>query len=330
MADGIGSFFATAVRPLHEQERITVSETVAIVGAGSIGVGFAVHFASHGYRVKMWDALPDAFERAHNDMSARLELLISEGVVDSSVEEVLGQVSFHDILLDALSGAALVQECAPEQIGIKREIFQQIGAYSEQTAILASSSSAIVSSEFATVTPARSRVLIGHPGNPPYLIPVIEVVPSRYTDDAITQAAMDFYARSGLSPVLIREETEGFVFNRLQGALLREAYCLVRDGVISVDDLDEVVRRGLGRRWAFMGPFETSDLNTRGGIESHAQKMGPAYARMGQERGQNDPWTEELVRAVSDQRRALLPLEKWDERVVWRDRQLIALRKLLG
>ena len=307
-----------------------MSETVAIVGAGSIGVGFAVHFASRGYRVKVWDAYPDVFGRARQDLEARLELLIDEDVVDSSVEDISDRVSYHDILLDALSDAALVQECVPEQLTLKREIFQQIGAYSDKAAILASSSSAIVSSEFATATPARSRVLIGHPGNPPYLIPVIEVVPSRYTDSDTTRRALKFYSASGLSPELIHQENEGFVFNRLQGALLREAYCLVRDGVISVDDLDEVVRRGLGRRWAFMGPFETSDLNTRGGIESHAHKMGPAYERMGRERGQNDPWTEAMVRTVTDQRRALLPLDHWDERVVWRDRQLIALRKLLG
>jgi 3-hydroxyacyl-CoA dehydrogenase len=97
----------------------------------------------------------------------------------------------------------------------------------------------------------------------------------------------------------VRREVEGFLFNRLQGALLREAYCLVRDGVASVDDVDEVVRSGLGRRWALIGPFETSDLNTRGGIESHAAKMGPAYERMGAERGQHDPWTPELVAEVT-------------------------------
>jgi 3-hydroxyacyl-CoA dehydrogenase len=109
--------------------------------------------------------------------------------------------------------------------------------------------------------------------------------------------------------------------------LLREAYCLVRDGVASVDDIDEVVRSGLGLRWSFIGPFETADLNTRGGIESHAAKMGPAYERMGAERGQHDPWTPELVACVTDQRRALLDLDDWDDRVRWRDRQLIRLRE---
>jgi 3-hydroxyacyl-CoA dehydrogenase len=127
--------------------------------------------------------------------------------------------------------------------------------------------------------------------------------------------------------VRVRREIEGFVFNRLQGAVLREAYCLVRDGVATVEDIDAIVRDGLGRRWSIIGPFETSDLNTRGGIESHAQKMGPSYERMGAERGQHDPWTPELVAEVTRQRRGALPLEKWEERVRWRDEQLMRLAR---
>ena len=110
---------------------------------------------------------------------------------------------------------------------------------------------------------------------------------------------------------------------RVQGAM--------QDALLDIqshDDIDEVVRNGLGRRWSFIGPFETADLNTRGGIESHAAKMGPAYERMGAERGQHDPWTPELVADVTAQRRALLDLDDWDERVRWRDRQLIRLRNM--
>jgi 3-hydroxyacyl-CoA dehydrogenase len=125
----------------------------------------------------------------------------------------------------------------------------------------------------------------------------------------------------------VRREVEGFIFHRLQGAVLREAYCLVRDGVASVDDIDTVMRDGLGRRWSFIGPFETVDLNTRGGISSHALKMGPAYERMGAERGQHDPWLPPLVEEVAAQRRELLPLDQWESRVRWRDRMLMKLAK---
>jgi 3-hydroxyacyl-CoA dehydrogenase len=154
-------------------------------------------------------------------------------------------------------------------------------------------------------------------------LPVVELVPARFTDPDVVARVHDLLAEAGMSPVLVAREVEGFVFNRLQGALLREAYCLVRDGVVSPGDVDRVVRDGLGRRWSVIGPFETAHLNTRGGIESHAEKMGPAYARMGAERGQHDPWTPDLVRRVADG----LPLDRWEQRVAWRDEALIALER---
>jgi 3-hydroxyacyl-CoA dehydrogenase len=300
-----------------------MNRTVAVAGAGSIGVAFALLFARAGFQVRRWDALPGALERAQNELHARLEMLDDFGLLDETPGAISGRVTTHDILVEALQGAELVQECVPEKLDIKREVFQQLGAHSEPHAVLASSSSAIASSQFATTTPARDRVLIGHPGNPPYLIPVIEVVPSEFTSSDTVTRAEQIYREAGLKPVLVRKEIEGFIFNRLQGAVLREAYCLVRDGVASVDDIDEVMRSGLGRRWTFIAPFETSDLNTRGGTESHAEKMGPAYERMGAERGQHDPWTPELVADVVKQRRALLPLDEWDDRVRWRDEQLM-------
>ena len=152
-------------------------------------------------------------------------------------------------------------------------------------------------------------------------------MPAPFTDPDAADRAQALYRSAGLSPIRVAREVEGFVFNRLQGAVLREAYCLVRDGVASVEDIDTVMREGLGLRWSFIGPFETVDLNTRGGILSHAEKMGPAYERMGAERGQHDPWTPELVDKVASQRRALLPLEQWEARVRWRDRRLMALAR---
>lgn len=309
---------------------MSTTPTATIVGAGSIGVAFAVQFARSGFHVRMWDALPEALPRAARDRADRVRLLHEHGLIDEPVEVVLARISDHEILYDALRDADLVQECAPEQLPIKRDLFRMIGSYSPAHAVLASSSSAIPASAFADVTPARDRVLIGHPGNPPYLIPVIELVGGRATSEATMQTADQLYRRAGLRPVRVRSEIEGFIFNRLQGAVLREAYCLVRDGVASADDVDEVMRSGLGRRWAFIGPFETVDLNTRGGIASHALKMGPAYERMGAERGQHDPWTEELVATVAAQRRDLLPLEQWEDRVRWRDEMLMEISRVLA
>jgi 3-hydroxyacyl-CoA dehydrogenase len=220
-----------------------------------------------------------------------------------------------------------VQECAPEELTLKRELFARLDRESEPDAVIASSSSTIPCSQLAAGLAGRDRCLVAHPGNPPYLLPVVELVSAPFTRPDVVDRAAGVLERAGMSVVRVRGEIEGFVFNRLQGALLREAYCLVRDGIASVDDVDRIVRDGLGRRWAVIGPFETADLNTRGGIEVHAARLGPAYERMGADRGQHDPWTPELVRRVTDERRRLLPLERWEERVGWRDRMLMALER---
>jgi len=297
--------------------------SISIVGAGSIGVAFAVLFASRGASVRIWDALPDAFDRAANELRSRLEMLAKASALDEPPDEVSSRISWHRNLAEALDGADLVQECAPEKIDLKVDLFRWLADLTPDHVVLASSSSAFIASRIAPDIEIRRRVLVGHPGNPPYLIPVIEVVPSPETAQAIIDRAFEIYRNSHLKPVLVRREVEGFIFNRLQGAVLREAYCLVRDGIASVDDIDEVMRSGLGPRWSVIGPFETADLNTRGGIASHAEKMGPAYARMGAERGQNDPWTPDLVDEVTRQRREIMPLDQWEARVRWRDEQLL-------
>ena len=303
---------------------------VAVLGAGSIGVSFAILFACNCFDVAVYDPVDEALPRGASDLRERLEQLHAGGGLDADRAEVAARVRFTSDLASALAGAGFVQECAPERVNLKRTLLRQAASLTSGMVPLASSSSAIVPSCLAEGldSDVAARILVGHPGNPPYLLPVVEVVPSPLTADAIVRQAVEVYRTTGLRPVLVRHEVDGFLFNRLQGALLREAYCLVRDGIATVDDIDEVVRNGLGRRWSFIGPFETADLNTRGGIESHAAKMGPAYERMGAERGQHDPWTPELVADVTAQRRALLDLDDWDERVRWRDRQLIRLRNM--
>ena len=299
---------------------------IAVLGSGSIGVAFTVLFAGSGAEVRLWDPIPEARERAATELRARLELLHEAGLLREEPAAVLKRVSFPAEVTEAVADVDLVQECAPERLELKQELFASIADAVSDRTVLASSSSAIVPSLIAKDLARADQVIVGHPGNPPYLIPVIEVVPTGATRQEIVDRAIDVYRTAGLDPILVQREVEGFVFNRLQGAVLREAYCLVRDGVASVEDIDTVMKQGLGRRWAFIGPFETSDLNTRGGILSHAEKMGPAYARMGAERGQDDPWTPELVAEVARQRREVLPEEDWSSRVEWRDRQLLKFR----
>jgi L-gulonate 3-dehydrogenase len=300
---------------------------VAIVGGGSIGVSWALVFARAQHPVAVHDA--DAGRRAAvvGELQERIDELEAHGLLDEPGSAIAARVTVHRDLAEAVSGAVHVQECVPEDLTIKHAVFAAIEAAAGEGAVLASSSSAITASRCFEGLRTRHRALVVHPANPPHLLPVVEVVPAPFTEPGVLEATLARLRDAGMSPVHVRREVEGFVFNRLQGAVLREAYCLVRDGVVDVEDVDRIVREGLGRRWAVVGPFETADLNTRGGIAVHAERLGPAYARMGAERGQDDAWTEELVATVTAQRRARLPLAGWEARVAWRDRALAALER---
>jgi 3-hydroxyacyl-CoA dehydrogenase len=298
---------------------------IAVIGGGSIGVAFAIVFARAGTPVRLYEPNADRRTAIPDVLRARLIDLDGFGLLGETPERVAGRVSLTADLADAVPAAAFVVECAPERLELKQQLFAELDRLAPDDVVLASASSAIPASAFAAALAGRHRVLVTHPGNPPFLIPVIELVPAPFTDAKTVEIAAAILKSAGMEPITVRKEIEGFVFNRLQGALLREAYCLVRDGVATVDEVDRVVRDGLGLRWSVIGPFETADLNTRGGIAAHAEKLGPAYARMGAERGQDDPWTPDLVAKVTAERRALLPLEKWEERVAWRDRKLMTL-----
>lgn len=310
-----------------QKKSSTSAATAGIVGAGSIGVAFSIVFARAGCRVRIWDPEPSRRQAVAGEMAERLAALQEYGLLDEPLSVIGARVEAVDAIADAVVTADFVIECAPERLEVKVPLFREIDQLAPPAAILATASSAIPMSKIADGLPGRQRCLVAHPGNPPYLIPVIELVPAPFTDPLVARRASEFFSSVGMIPVMVQRETEGFVFNRLQGAVLREAYCLVRDGVASVEDIDRVMRDGVGMRWSVIGPFETADLNTRGGIASHALKMGPAYERMGLERGQHDPWTKELVAEVERQRRQRLPLSEWEARVAWRDRQLMKLAK---
>lgn len=302
-----------------------MSSSIAVVGAGTIGVAWSIVFARAKRPVTLYEPDDVRRERAREDLERRLRALAEHELLDEEPEEVGARVALVGDLRAAARGASYVQECAPEDLDLKRGVFRELEALVAPDAVLASSSSAIPPSSLAPAVDDPSRLLVAHPGNPPYLLPVVELVPSPLTDTRTLDRAHALLVSVGMSPVRLRKEVEGFVFNRLQGAVLREAYCLVRDGVVDPLDVDRVVRDGLGRRWAFLGPFETVALNTEGGIEAHAARMGPAYARMGAERGQDDPWTDAMVTQVAGAVESRFPRERWRDHVLWRDSALMAL-----
>jgi len=303
----------------------TAKPAVALVGAGSIGIGWAIVFARAGHRVRMFDVSAAALDRAPSAALERLHALAQAGLLAEQPDHVASRIASVASLPDAVTGAAIVLVQVLEKPDLKREVYAELDRLAPAGAVLASSSSSIPASVFADGLAGRARCLVAHPGNPPFLIPVVEIVPAPFTTPDTTERARALMQGAGQIPVLLGREVRGFVYNRLQGAMLREAYCLLRDGVISVADLDRIVTHGLGMRYSVIGPFETSDLNYRGGLAEHAERMAANYAAMGAERGQNDPWTPDLVAKAVGERRAALPLEGWEDRVAWRDRELMAL-----
>lgn len=296
---------------------------VGIIGAGSIGVGWALVFARAGLEVAVFEPDETRGSALREDVLARLLELDAHGLLEEEPQTIVGRVFRVGDMSEAVSGAIHVQECTPESLEVKQAVFDEIDGLVAGETSVASSSSALTISQIVSRLSDRGRYLVAHPGNPPYLLKVVEIAAGDHTDRGVAQSVTRLMQAVGMVPVEVGVEVEGLVFNRLQGAILREAYCLVRDGVISPEDLDRVVTEGLGKRWSVIGPFATAHLNTRGGIRAHASRMGAAYARMGADRGQDDPWTPELVELVARSIEAKYPLEFWEEAVLWRDLQLM-------
>lgn len=298
-------------------------EALLILGAGAIGTGFAAAFADAGWQVTLYDpaqaaraAAPDAIARHHRAM--KLAGLATGPLPDVAIAAALPETIT----------AALVIEAGPEKTAIKTEIFADLLIRSAPGTVLTTASSAIPMSYILPDPCDQARCLVAHPANPPSLLRVIELVPAPGTTPETMKAADALFTRAGFDPVPLGHEVPAFAFNRLQSALMREAYRLVDEGVISVDGIDRLVRDGLGPRWALSGPFETADLNTAGGVRGHAERMGPAYAAIGRDRGETQPnWPEPLIAMVEHQRRAVLPEDGLPGRRAWREQALARLLK---
>ena len=297
---------------------------VAIVGAGLVGSGWAIVFARSGATVRVFDAEASIRASVLDRIRESLAEMRSVGLVDE-VEAILARISVADSLAEAVAEADYVQESVFERVDVKTAISLAIDAAMRPDAIVGSSSSGIPASAFTEGCRNRGRFLISHPVNPPHLVPVVELVPAPWTDPAIVPFLRAEMERCGQVPVVVNREIAGFILNRLQGALLNEAWALFEDGYASAADIDATVAHGLGLRWSFMGPFETIDLNAPGGVADYAERLGPLYHSVAQDRTEPRPWSDELVGRVAAERRGALPGEALADRRAWRDGRLMRL-----
>jgi 3-hydroxyacyl-CoA dehydrogenase len=297
---------------------------VAVVGGGLVGSGWAIVFARAGLDVSVYDKSDVIRDGVLARIRASLDDMRGAGLVDD-VDAILRHVNVAADLAEALAGADYVQESVLERQDVKRAVSLEIDALMAPQCVVGSSSSGIPASAFTADCVHRDRFLVAHPVNPPHLIPLVELVPAPWTDPSILPWLRQEMERVGQAPIVVAAEIEGFILNRLQGALLNEAFALFEEGYVSAADLDLTVAKGLGYRWSFMGPFETIDLNAPGGIADYGQRLGPLYHAIAASRTAPEPWSDALLDKAAAERRAILPKDQLGERSAWRDRRLMAL-----
>jgi len=298
---------------------------VAVIGAGLIGRAWAMVFARAGWGVALHDAVPGVAEAGLGLIGEGLRALAAHGLADDPAGAA-ARVRVAADVAAAVAGASFVQENVPETVEAKRAIFAALDRHAAPDAILASSTSAIVASLFTEDLAGRHRCLVAHPVNPPHLVPLVELVGSPWTAPDTVERARAVYLAIGQVPIVVRREIEGFVLNRLQGALLAEAFRLVGDGYVSPQDLDKTLKDGLGLRWSFMGPFETIELNAPGGIADYCARYTGFYRRLQAAPAGPDVYGDDKVARILDQWGGPPGADQLAARTRWRDQRLAALR----
>jgi L-gulonate 3-dehydrogenase len=301
-----------------------MSKSIAVVGAGLVGRGWAIVFARAGHSVRLFDVTEEKIADALKAIENNLADLASHGLI-ANPDEIRARITGTTDLAEALREVFWVQECVFEKLAVKKEIFEAIDKKAPPDATLASSTSTFPGSAFTAELRGRHRCLVAHPINPPYLVPLVEIVPTPWTSPDITESARALMVSLQQVPIVLRREVPGFIVNRLQVALLSEAFRLVEDEVIGAVDLDRAIADGLGLRWAFMGPFETIDLNAPGGIRDYVQRFGQPYYEIAVEQAEARRWEEPLVSKVEQERRKVLPADQLQARQRWRDLFLMSI-----
>ncbi|KAK3605180.1 hypothetical protein CHS0354_012986 [Potamilus streckersoni] len=303
---------------------------VGIVGSGLIGQSWAMLFAAAGYQVKIYDEDPSRMTQALEEIKIQLQDLDKRGLLrgELTVDEQFSHISTNETLEECIKDTFYIQESVPEEVELKKKVHTELDKFIGSNTILASSTSAILPSIISEALVHRNRFIVVHPTNPPFYVPMVELCPAPWTDPEVLETTRALMKDIGQKPVTINKEIDGFVLNRIQSAILGEGWRLVRDNVISVEDFDIVMKHGLGRRYAFMGPFETTYLNAEG-WKSLSERYADTFYRVEKTFGEPEKMVGPTVDKIQNECNKMIPIEKLQERRQWRDRRLTALAKLI-
>ncbi|MDY1016986.1 L-carnitine dehydrogenase [Pseudomonas coleopterorum] len=253
---------------------ITHINTFAALGSGVIGSGWVARALAHGLDVVAWDPAPGAEAALRQRIANAWPALVKQGLAAGAAQS---RLRFVATIEDCVRDADFIQESAPERLELKLELHARISAAAKPDVLIGSSTSGLLPSEFYEGATHPERCVVGHPFNPVYLLPLVEVVGGRHTAPEAIQAAISVYENLGMRPLHVRKEVPGFIADRLLEALWREALHLVNDGVATTGEIDDAIRFGAGLRWSFMGTFLTYTLaGGDAGMRHFMNQFGPA------------------------------------------------------
>ena len=254
---------------------------VALIGCGLIGQSWAVSFLSAGFSVSLFDPTEGVTNTAKEKITAKLGDLQNHGLISKrKISDYLSQIYLAPSISKAVKDSVYVQESGPENLSIKKELTRKIDKATPDDIPIASSTSGIPTSLYANELDGNYRCIVAHPINPPHLIPAVEIVPAPFTSQSTIKTVKEVISSIGKEPLELNKEIPGFVVNRLQGALLTEAFNLVKEGICSAQEIDKAISEGLGLRWSFMGPFQTIHLNAPEGIAGYVDRYEKMYQGM--------------------------------------------------
>ncbi|XP_028846202.1 lambda-crystallin homolog isoform X1 [Denticeps clupeoides] len=305
---------------------------ITIVGSGLIGRSWAMVFLSGGYKVKIYDNQPGQAAKAIMEIRKQLEELQQSHMLRGSLSatEQLALLSSHDDLALALEGAFFVQESIFEDLEAKQSVFKALETHVGEGVVLSSSTSCLMPSNVFSRVQNRTRCIVSHPVNPPYYVRLVELVPHPETLPTVVDLAYSLMTEVGQAPVRLNKEIDGFALNRVQYAIIAESWRLVKDGIISVKDIDLVMSEGLGMRYAFIGPMETMHLNAPEGLEDYLQRYRQGIRRVLATFGPIPEFAGEEAAAINKEIGELIPgdQEHLSARRERRDQLLMGLSKL--
>lgn len=313
--------------PRGKRSKAAPIRRVAVVATGVIGRSWIVVFARAGCDVAVFDANPEQLDAAMAWFRAERKALRDAGVLTKREARAWKErVRAAASLADAVADADYVQESGPEQLEVKQALLAEIDALAPARTIIGSSTSAIDMTEIAAGLPGASRCIVAHPVNPPHVVPAVEILGGVETTRQVVKRTIAFHKAIGQVPVLLKRFTPGFLLNRMQAALIREAVDLVRSGVADVEAVDDSIRAGLGLRWALMGPFGVANTNADGGVREYFTRYGGAYHMLWDDLSTAVRFDPQLVDQLGRDADRVLGTDRQGQRT-WRDRLVTAIRQ---